>query len=122
MRDVDLPGTGPENVVINCSDETKKVWDALMPGYESKAALLGALLSAYESSPRDIRSTAPRTPRARQRPGKPHFRIRVECQEDLKERWRSMSEGYNNYEDQLRALMSAYSNTVSRCAAVRIDL
>lgn len=114
--------TGPENIVIDCSPETKMVWEALMPGYTSKAALLSELLYAYQTDPRAIRSTSPHTPRSRKRSGKPRKRIRVRCEPDLKERWRSMSEGYDNYEDQLRALMSAYSNTVSKCAAVRVDL
>lgn len=122
MRFDDLPGRGPENIVIDCSPETKMVWEALLPGYKCKAALLGALLSAYETEPRDIRSTSPRTPESRKRAGSPRKRIRIKLESDLKQRWRSMGEGYDNYEDQLRALMSAYSSVVSRCAAVRVDL
>ena len=118
----DLPGRGPENIVIECSPETKMVWQALLPGYDTKAGLLGALLTAYETSPRDIRSTSPPTPSSRKRAGKPRKRIRIKLTADLKQRWLSMGEGYDNYEDQLRALMSAYSNTVSRCAAVRVEL
>jgi hypothetical protein len=117
-----LPSRGPENIVIDCSPETKMVWQTLLPGYESKAALLGALLRAYENEPRDIRSTAPRTPSSRKRAGSPRKRIRIKLGEELRERWLSMNDGYENYEDQLRALMSAYSNTVSRCAAVRVEL
>ena len=118
----DLPGTGPENLAIGCSPETKMVWQALLPGYDCKAGLLGALLTAYETSPRDIRSTSPPTPVSRKRAGQPRKRILIKLESDLKERWVSMSQGYETYEDQLRALMSAYSNVVSRCAAVRVEL
>ena len=98
------------------------VWQALLPGYTRKVALLSALLDACDTRPRHIRSTTPSTPSSRKRVGEPRERILIRCEPPLKERWKSMSEGYDTYEDQLRALMSAYANTVSKCAAVRIHL
>lgn len=114
--------TGPEMVVINCSEETKWVWEALSAGYETNAHVLQELVHAHETNPRSARSTSPLHPSQQKSVGKPPERIRVPCTEDLKSRWVSISDGYDNYSDQLRALMSAYANEVRRCRAIRFEL
>lgn len=116
------PGEETAMIVINCSKETKWVWEAVSAGYDRNADVLRKLVRAYEDDPGSSRSTSPLHPSQETSVGKPPKRIRIPCPLELKQRWVAMTSGYDNYSDQLRALLSAYANQVVKSNAVRVEL